>query len=146
MSKLRRYFASGQICFVTTVTHERRPILIANIDILKQAYRATRKARKFEIIGWVVMPDHIHALVHCPDGDFSMAMTIFKRSFAYWYNLRTKQTGRVWQHRFYDHIIRTESEILKIRDYMHMNPVRRGLTNLPEEWQWSSIKRRRIGS
>jgi hypothetical protein len=46
--------------------------------------------------------------------------------------------GPVWQHQFWDRFVRHEKELAARMDYMHLNPVRRGLVERPEQWRWSS--------
>lgn len=48
--------------------------------------------------------------------------------------------GRFWQHRFYDFNVFTERKRKEKLDYMHLNPVRRGLVERPEDWRWSSYR------
>ena len=45
----------------------------------------------------------------------------------------------MWQKNFFDHYMRTPKEFLETLEYIHENPVRRGLANDPEGWQWSSV-------
>ncbi len=47
--------------------------------------------------------------------------------------------GPVWQPRYFDRIVRNVGEYHKTTEYMHLNPVRRGLVSQPEDWLWSSI-------
>ena len=49
-------------------------------------------------------------------------------------------TGTVWQHQFWDTFVRKESEIGEYLEYMHYNPVRKGLVAKPEDWVWSSYR------
>jgi len=46
--------------------------------------------------------------------------------------------GTFWQHQFWDRFVRHEQEFKQRLQYMHMNPVRRGLVKRPEDWRWSS--------
>jgi hypothetical protein len=47
---------------------------------------------------------------------------------------------RFWQVRYYDFNVRTrEKQIEKLR-YLHRNPVKRGLVDKPEDWEWSSFR------
>ena len=46
--------------------------------------------------------------------------------------------GPVWQHQFWDRFVRHEKEYAARFDYMHLNPVRKGLVSKPGEWRWSS--------
>jgi len=53
-------------------------------------------------------------------------------------NWSRKSTGPLWQHQFWDRFIRHEKEFGRRLAYMHLNPVRKGLVQHPEEWNWSS--------
>ncbi len=46
--------------------------------------------------------------------------------------------GEIWQTSFYDHRVRDGEEYSRFRHYIHMNPVRRGLVPIPEEFPYSS--------
>jgi putative transposase len=49
-----------------------------------------------------------------------------------------QSTYRVWQRRFYDFNVWSEEKRLEKLDYMHGNPVKRGLVKSPADWPWSS--------
>jgi len=141
MSKLLRYFAPGQYCFVTSVTAGRRPILVKNADILSYAvYKAHSKSR-FSVVAWVVLPDHFHALFLAPDGDIARIMQRVKLSFSLQHRSRTGEDGPVWQHRYWDHIIRSEQDFRRHIDYIHYNPVKHGLMDSPGKWELTSFRR-----
>jgi len=53
-------------------------------------------------------------------------------------NVRLGEAGELWQGRFFDRALRTVKEYHKKVEYIHWNPVRRGLVKRPEEWKWSS--------
>jgi putative transposase len=48
------------------------------------------------------------------------------------------EPGELWQGRFFDRALRTVKEYAETVEYIHMNPVRRGLMRQPGEWRWSS--------
>ncbi len=48
--------------------------------------------------------------------------------------------GRLWQHRFFDHIIRNQEDMNRHIDYIHYNPVRHHLAISPGEYEYSSFK------
>ena len=48
-----------------------------------------------------------------------------------------RRSGSFWQHESYDHIIRSEDELLKIVEYVLLNPVKAGLVEKLEDWKWS---------
>jgi putative transposase len=45
---------------------------------------------------------------------------------------------RIWQTRFYDHVVRDEEDWRTRLNYMHDNPVRAGLVGSPTDHTWSS--------
>jgi putative transposase len=141
MSKIHRYFAPGQYCFVTTVTAYRRPLLDIHPLLLLRAVRRARRKSHFMVVAWVVMPDHVHALLHCPNGDTSRIVQRVKLSFSLQYLRIVGGSGPVWQHRYWDHIIRSEEDLQRHIDYIHINPVKHGLATSPGEWKLSSFHR-----
>ena len=46
----------------------------------------------------------------------------------------------IWQKRFYDFNVRTEQKQIEKLRYIHRNPVKRGLVDCPEQWEWSSFR------
>ena len=48
------------------------------------------------------------------------------------------EAGQLWQPRFFDHALRTVQDYWEKVEYIHLNPVRRGLVARPEDWTWSS--------
>ena len=55
-------------------------------------------------------------------------------------NRGRREAGELWQGCFFDHALRTVQEYLETVGYIHLNPVRRGLVKLPEQWRWSSYR------
>jgi putative transposase len=47
----------------------------------------------------------------------------------------------VWQPRFWEHVIRDESDLQRHLDYIHYNPVKHGLVSRPIDWKFSSIRK-----
>ena len=141
MSKLIRHFKPGQSCFITSVTAERSPILVHHADLLLQAMKRTLNKFEFKILSWVILPDHFHSIIDVPNGDTSKIMKVMKLSFFGQYKCRTGKAGSVWQHRYWDHIIRFQEDMNRHIDYIHYNPVKHGLVDSPKEYNLSSFKR-----
>ena len=49
---------------------------------------------------------------------------------------RKRQEGNLWQHRLWEHLIRDEQDFALHCDYIHYNPVKHGLCNSPQDWQF----------
>ena len=141
MSQLRRYYSAGNIYFVTTVTHLRRPILGEHIDLCQTAIQRTIRRFSVAIPAWVTMPEHVHLICEPRDLDLSQIMKNLKENFAFLYRQRIgARAGCVWQRRFWDHVIRDQNDLNRHIDYIHYNPVKHGLARAPREYPHSSFQ------
>ncbi len=76
---------------------------------------------------WVVMPDHVHALIVVGDRPISVSTVVgaFKSRAAHRVNeLRRAPGAPLWQRGFYDHVIRSERDLELHREYIRTNPAR----------------------
>lgn len=103
----------------------------------------------------VLLPDHMHCIWLLPDGDdeFPKRWSHLKRRFSQAYlaqggrelpisqDRRNHRERGIWQPRYWEHLIRDESELYAYRDYIHLNPVKHGLAKDPLAWPWSSVHR-----
>ena len=152
---LHRYYGAEQLHFITCSCYHRLPFLRAarSRDRILSVLEQTRKRYRFVVVGYVVMPEHIHLLLSEPEvGTPSTVMQVLKQRTAR--ALLPKRKARdprqsnlfadiserapFWQTRFYDFNVRTEKKRVEKLRYMHRNPVERGLVAEPEDWRWSS--------
>jgi len=52
-----------------------------------------------------------------------------------------KLCGTLWQHRYWEHLLRDEADLRNHLDYLHWNPVKHGLVQRVADWPWSSFHR-----
>ncbi len=141
MGNIRRYKYPGYVYFLTHVTVERLPILLENFDLLWDSIISTKAKSPFDLMAWVVLPDHMHLLVDPLDHDISDLMRRLKLSFSARLRRRTgSEYGRVWQYRFWDHVIRDQDDLNRHIDYIHYNPVKHGLVRNPADFAYSSYR------
>jgi len=87
------------------------------------------------------MPEHVHLLLSEPErANPSVVMQVWKQSFARKLGRVGYDEPRVWQRRFYDFVVWSEKKRIEKLNYMHFNPVKRGLVEAPELWLWSSSR------
>jgi putative transposase len=140
MTNIRRFFRENDTIFVTHVTYNRLPILIDNFELLWKAIESTKKKNEFVVVAWVVLPDHFHMIVEPNKNNLSDLMKSMKLTFSAHYRKRTGiRRGRVWQNRFWDHIIRDQVDLNKHIDYIHYNAVKHRLIANATDWKFSSI-------
>jgi putative transposase len=141
MTNIRRYFQTGNLYFLTHVTSSRLPILVNNFDLLWRAIEATRAKHPFDLIAWVVLPDHMHLLIDPLQCNLSGVVRKIKLVFSTKYRESLGLvSGKVWQNRFWDHRIRDQEDFNRHVDYIHYNPVKHGLVSAPMEYPYSSFR------
>ncbi len=152
--KYRRMYVAGHAFFITVVTYERNPILVDNIELLRECFADVKKKFNFEIDAIVILPDHFHIIVKVDDPyAYSKIIGSVKRHFSqqcdpkYYAHLYQSESRRrqhykpVWQKRFYEHTIRDEKDYKRRLDYIHFNAVKHGYAKVPREWNYSSFKK-----
>jgi len=96
---------------------------------------------KYQLHEFVVMPNHFHVLITpLYPNTIEKAIQFVKGGFSYRAKKELGFNGEIWQTSFYDHRVRDAGEYARFRHYIHLNPVKRGLAPLPEEFPYSSIK------
>ncbi len=148
----RRTRIPGGTYFFTVNLHDRRQdLLTRHVDALRDAVRTVHRRHPFDIIAWVVLPDHLHAIWALPpqDADYSTRWMLIKSGFSRRISSSEPRTSSrkakgergIWQRRFWEHLIRDERDLQNHRDYVHFNPVKHGLVDTASSWPWSSIHR-----
>lgn len=140
MSQIRRYPSDGHPIFVTSVTYRRLEILREFGYLLQDAFVELQARNLYNLSAWVILPSHFHAIIELRDRPLPSVVQSIKQSFSMKYRLSTGATGRVWQSRYWDHIIRDEHDLKRHLDYIHYNPVKHGLTNNPAQYAASSYR------
>jgi putative transposase len=147
---------AGYSHFITTSCYQRLPLLGSprNRDLFLKVLEQVRRRYRFTVIGYVIMPEHVHLLLTEPErGDPSVVMQAIKQGFARRLLLRNRdhaqqlslssgplQRGHLWQPRFYDFVVFSEKKRIEKLRYIHRNPVKRGLVLEPDQWPWSSYR------
>jgi len=97
------------------------------------------------IVGYVVMPEHVHLLISEPErSKLSVTIQMLKQIASQ--RLHAQPLPRFWQVRYYDFPVWSEAKRIEKLRYMHRNPVKRGLVQRPEDWQWSSFVHHATGA
>ncbi|TPQ25823.1 REP-associated tyrosine transposase [Methylomonas koyamae] len=153
MTDYRRFQYPGATWFFTVNLAERRGnrLLTDQIDPLRTAFAQVKSCHAFEIDAIVVLPEHLHCILTLPvgDSDFSTRWGLIKANFSRRVakgerisKSREKRGERgVWQRRFWEHLIRDETDYRQHIDYIHWNPVKHGWVQVVKDWPYSSFHR-----
>ena len=137
---LTRFHQSGQSHFVTFCCYHRRRLLTADESrrIFESALERVRRSYRLYVYGYIVMPEHVHLLLSEPQQDtLADALKSLKQGVS---RRLIGDADHFWQKRYYDFNIRNYLQFVEKLRYIHRNPVKLGLCERPEDWEWSSFR------
>lgn len=167
MSRYHKPRISGATVFLTINLADRSSdALVGRIAVLRGAVAVTRRAHPFSIDAWVVLPDHMHCVWTLPEGDSAYALRVsaIKAHFSrevrrsgftptpgpHRHGVAGRRVGvnpdlrgevGIWQRRFWEHHIRSETDLQNHIAYCWHNPVKHGLVHHPRDWPFSTWHR-----
>jgi putative transposase len=143
--QLKRYQDHGNHHLVTFSCYRRQPYLENDRSrtVFEEQLERLRVRHGFYVFGYVLMPEHVHMLVSEPKRyKLSTTLNVLKAEVS-----KQCKDGRkqFWQRRYHDFNLLTHRKHVEKLRYMHRNPVKRGLVNEPQDWQWSSFRHYLLG-
>jgi putative transposase len=148
----RRNYVAGGTYFFTLVTENRKPYfkLAENCTIFMDAIRYVQKNHPFDLVAYVIMPDHIHMIWTLPEDDsnYSTRLRLVKSYFTRKMKNRPqvqnisrllKGEQEIWQRRFWEHTCKDDRDLENHIDYLHFNPCKHGFSTEPYLWNYSSF-------
>ena len=148
MANYKRLFLAGHSYYLTIVTHRRNPILIDNIELLRDSFRESKRFYIYNIDAIVVLPDHIHMIITPKNvTDYPKIVKAVKYNFSRHFNVEEEQSYSrhkrkikpIWQKRYYEHTIRDEKDYMRCLEYIRDNPLNHKYVENEEEWEYSSL-------
>ena len=146
--RLERVWVDSPIYFITTCTLGRRAMLVSNdiAAILVAEWRNAHDRHGWAIGRYVIMPDHVHFF--CRAELDAKPLPIFMQKWKQWTSKRItreialagigdpglKQSRRVWQEEFFDHVLRSSESYSQKWEYVKENPVRARLVRKFDDW------------
>jgi len=130
----------GHLHFLTFSCYRRAAKLASKSDreMFCKILDETRVRREFRITGYVVMPEHVHLLVSEPaQGTLAVAIQMLKQTISRQLGVKGEP---FWMTRYYDFNVYSAEKVSEKIDYMHFNPVKRGLVYEGIDWRWSSAR------
>jgi putative transposase len=137
---LKRYYGRNHLHFVTFSCYGRLPLLSSprSRNLLVETLAKIRDRYEFALVGYVVMPEHVHLLIGEPErGTPSTVLQVLKERASRL--ISDHSSPQFWQSRFYDFNVWSAKKKMEKLLYMHLNPVKRGLVTHPADWAWSSF-------
>jgi putative transposase len=155
---LKRHYGQKDLHFLTFCCYHRRRYLetVRARNLFVKVLAEVRAQFNFQLVGYVVLPDHVHLLLSEPrKGTLSKVLQVLKQRVSRQIRKTRRRSSkkqlrlnflkspqeapRFWQRRFYDFNVWSHAKRKEKLHYMHANPVRERLARHPKDWPWSSF-------
>jgi putative transposase len=135
-------FLPDAIYMLTASIYEKEPLIASSQRKMEwgDAFVNAAELYGWQIIAWVVLSDHYHAMVQAPKKAETLSKFIgsyHKYTARKWNNEDNTNGRKVWWN-YWDTCIRSEKEYHNRLRYIFWNPVKHGLTSNPEEYKFSN--------
>ena len=100
----------------------------------------TKNISGYGIYAYCLMNNHVHLLVKETKEDIGQVMKRIVTSYAHWYNSKHDRSGHVFQGRYKSECVEDDAYLMTVIRYIHNNPVKAGIVQKPDQYQWSSYK------
>ena len=128
---------------ITNVYHviirgiNRQEIFLDKQDFRKflKEIKRTKEVYKYELYAYVLMPNHVHFVLHDKNNNMSLAMKSLTVSYSYYFNKKYERVGHLFENRFKSSCIEDEVYLKNVLRYIHKNPENAGIR---ENYPWNS--------
>lgn len=142
MSRTPRIEFAGGVYHVMNRGLERRDIVRDNLDRHSWRRLLDRAAIRYawRVFAFVLLDNHFHIFLRIAEPNLSLGMHDFESGFATLFNKRHDRNGPLFQGRYKAILVELDSHAWELSRYLHLNPVRAGLTDDPFQYTWSSFR------
>jgi putative transposase len=124
---------------------------VDHVDVLRAVMQKVKAKHPFHIDAMVILPDHLHAVWMLPAGDcdYPTRWMLIKAGLS-WRMPKDERRSKsrmakgergIWQRRYWEHLIRDETDFHRHVDYVHWNPVKHGYVLRVADWPYSTFHR-----
>jgi putative transposase len=127
--------------FITAATFQKQSLFQTDRmpDLFLETLFDYRSQRKYLLHEFVIMPDHFHLLL-TPIQTLERALQLIKGGFSFRAKRELGFSGEIWETSYYDRRVRDWQEYCAFRQYIHLNPEKKGLAGAVEQYLYSSAR------
>jgi putative transposase len=92
------------------------------------------------VFAFCLMTNHVHLALQVGEVSLSRIMQNLTFRYTRWINWRLKRSGHLFQGRYKSVLVDEDTYLLELCAYIHLNPVRASMVEVPESYPWSSHK------
>lgn len=142
MARPLRIIFPGAFYHVTSRGNERKNVYKSKRDrekFLKYLESASERYKAI-IHAYCLMDNHYHLLVETPLGNLPQIMQHINGAYTTYFNVKRKRAGHLFQGRYKAILVAIDEYAKELSRYIHLNPVRAEVVEIPEKYDWSSYK------
>ena len=142
MARQLRIEFPGAFYHVTSRGNEKAPIFLTDKDRERFLGYLELAHQRFKaiILVYCSMENHFHLFLQTPLGNLSRIMHFINSSYTSYFNKIHERIGHLFQGRYKAILVDADEYAKELSRYIHLNPVRAEITELPEQYQWSSYR------
>jgi putative transposase len=140
MARPLRITYPGAFYHITSRGNEQKSVFISKRDREKFLEYLESASERYNAIIHVycLMDNHYHLLLETPSGNLPQIMRHINGAYTTYFNVKHDRAGHLFQGRYKAILVEKDEYAKELSRYIHLNPVRAGIVELPEEYEWSS--------
>jgi len=132
----------GALYHITSRGNEKKKIFLEDADRIKFLKILEDYHDRYGILihGYILMDNHYHLILETPRGNLLKVMHGINSNYTGYFNRKYGRSGHLFQGRYKGIFVERDSYLLSLSRYVHLNSVRSGLVERPEDYRWSSYR------
>ncbi|MCK9554341.1 transposase [bacterium] len=131
-------------CFyhITSRGNDRKNVFLSDYDFEKflEYLLQAKDKYKFNLYAYCLMSNHYHLFIEILQPNLSKIMQYLNTAYTVYYNKKHNKTGHLFQGRYKSLLVDEDNYFMELTRYIHLNPVRAKMVDLPQKYRWSSFK------
>jgi len=140
MSRSLRISYPGAFYHITSRGNEQKAVFKSSRDRGKFLEYLESAVKRYDAIihTYCLMDNHYHLLLETPSGNLSRIMAHINGAYTNYFNTKRERAGHLFQGRYKAILVEADEYAQELSRYIHLNPVRAKIVQLPEEYEWTS--------
>ncbi len=140
MARPLRIEYEGAFYHITSRGNDRQDIFFSKVDYekFKEYLDKSQEKYGYSLHCYILMTNHYHLLIETPNANMSKIMHYINGSYTNYINRKRRKHGHLFQGRYKAILVDRDSYLLELSRYIHLNPVRAGMVEKPENYPYGS--------
>lgn len=92
----------------------------------------------YKLLAYCLMDNHVHLIIKTGTEPLTRLMRRVNSIYTRWFNKKYSYIGHLFQSKYFSEIIDGDKDLLEISRYVHLNPVKAKMVDIPKDYKWSS--------